>query len=73
MLDGRTVNVPVYQQGPNQIEQQDISGGEGNGNGILEPGEKALVYVRLAQGMGPNDINTFHRTYLINAFDDPFL
>src|SRR5690606_30593217 len=35
VLDGRTVNVPVYQQGPNQIEQQDISGGEGNGNGIL--------------------------------------
>jgi len=74
LLDGRTERkVPIYKQGPNIIEPEDISGGEGNGNGILEPNEKALVYIRLPQGMGPNDINTFHRTYLINHLDEPFI
>lgn len=74
VLDGRTVSdVPIYRQGPNIIQNQEISGGTGNGNGVFEPGEKALVYVRLPRGMGPNDINTFHRTCLINYFDEPYI
>lgn len=74
ILDGRTeYDIPIYQQGPDTIQYQDISGGEGNGNGVLERGEEALVYIRLPKGMSPNDTNTFHRTYLINHLDDPFI
>lgn len=74
LLDGRTVtNIPVYLQGPNIIQLQNLSGGEGNGNGILEGGENALAYIRLPKGLGPNDADTFHRTYLINHFDDSFM
>lgn len=74
ILDGRTVKeIPIYRQGPNIVQMQEISGGEGNGNGVLDRGENALIYIRLAKGMGPNDINTFHRTYLLNHHDDPFI
>ncbi len=74
ILDGRTVNnVPVYRQGPNEIQAHDISGGKGNGNGKLEHGEEALVYIRLPEGIAPNDKNTFHRTYLINHLDEPYI
>lgn len=74
ILDGRTVsNVPVYRQGPNEIQAVEISGGKGNGNGILERGEEILVYVRLPQGIAPNDTNTFHRTFLINHLDEPYI
>ena len=74
ILDGRTVSdVPIYHQGQDSIQMQDISGGEGNGNGRLERGEDALVYVRLPKGMAPKDIDTFHRTYMINHPDEPFV
>ena len=74
ILDGRTVtNIPVYQQGLDIIKLQSIYGGEGNGNGKLERGENALVYIRLPRGMAPNDIDTFHRTYLINHLDEPYI
>ena len=74
ILDDRKVeDTPVYRQGPNEIQLQTISGGQGNGNGVLETGEEALVYIRLAQGMAANDTNTFHRTYLINHLDEPYI
>jgi hypothetical protein len=74
ILDGRTVNdVSIYAQGPNAVQQQTLSGGKGNGNGKLERGEQALLYVRLPRGMGENDLNTFHRTYLINHLNLPFI
>jgi len=74
ILDGRTVsNIPIFSQGPNIIENQEISGGNGNGNGILERGEDVLVYIKLAKGMAANDTNTFHRTYLLNHLDEPFI
>ena len=74
VLDGRTVKgVPVYMQGPDTVQLQDLSGGKGNGNGIPEAGEEVRVYVKLKQGMAPKDINTWHRTYLINCYEDPYL
>ncbi len=74
VLDGRTVtDVPVYMQGKDTIEKKVLTGGKGNGNGILEKGEEALIFVKLRQGMAPKDINTYHRTCLINPFDDPYL
>ncbi len=74
ILDGRTVeDIPLYRQGPNEIQIHSISGGKGNGNGILEPEEDALVHIRLAQGMAPNDTGTFHRTFLVNHLDEPYI
>ncbi len=74
VLDGRTVaDVPVYQPGPNEVQPQEIAGGQGNGNGVWEPGEEALVYIRLPRGMAPNDTNTFHRTYLLNHLNVPLV
>ena len=74
VLDGRSVdNIPIYRQGPNVIESQGIAGGQGNGNGRLEGGEQALVYIRLPKGLAPNDTNTFHRAYLINHLDEPYI
>jgi len=70
-LDGGTAEVPIYLQGIDTVVTQSISGGSGNGNGILEAGEKALVYIRLPKGMGEKDLNTWHRTYLLNALDIP--
>ncbi len=74
ILDGRTVSdIPIFSQGPNIIEKQEISGGRGNGNGILERREEVLVYIKLEKGMAINDTNTFHRTYLINHLDEAFI
>lgn len=74
ILDGRSLNdIPIYGQGPNVVQQQTISGGKGNGNGLLEPGEEGLLYLPLPMGMGSNDINTYHRTYMINHLDDPYI
>ena len=52
----------IFLQGPNEVMNDTISGGHGNGNGRLEPGEEALIYIKLPQGMGPKDVNTFHRS-----------
>ena len=63
----------MFSQGLNIIEKQEISGGSGNGNGILERGEEVQVYIKLEKGMAINDTNTFHLTYLINHLDEPFI
>ncbi len=74
ILDGRTVkDIPIYRQGPNVIGKGDISGGSGNGDGVLNRGEEILVNIRLEKGMAPNDSATYHRTFLLNCFDDPYL
>jgi len=74
ILDGRTVgDVPFYSQGLNEIELNTLVGGNGNGDGVLDPGEQALVYIRLPKGLAPNDTNTFHRTYLINHSEETYL
>ncbi len=74
VLDGREVkDVPVYRQGKDVIVKTTLKGGTGNGNGIMEKGESVLIFIRLAQGMAPGDTNTFHRTYLLNSYDDPYI
>ena len=35
-----------------------VSEGEGNGNGILEPGERATICVRVCQGLNPSTRTT---------------
>ena len=50
-----------------------ISGGSGNGNSIPEPGETIELWVRLPQGLGPADQNTFHPAFLINKYEFPWI
>ena len=71
ILDGRTQSsVPVFDQGRNSVQKKKLTGGTGNGNGIPEKGEEILVYIKLEQGLSPNDKNTFHKTHLIGAYDE---
>lgn len=74
ILDGRTQSsVPVFDQGRDSVQYKNLSGGTGNGNGIPEMGEEILVYIKLEQGLSPNDKNTFHKTYLIGAYDKDYV
>ena len=65
LLDGRTVTLKVFHQQGNQgggksIERT-VTEGKGNGNGILEPGEEATIWVKMAQGADPFDKNNWYR------------
>jgi len=65
ILDGRSISFKVFRQRGNQgggeVIDRQVTEGKGNGNGILEPGEEATVWVKLVQGMDPFDKNTWHR------------
>ena len=65
VLDGRTMKFRVFHQAGNQgggesIERE-VTEGSGNGNGVLEPGEEATVWVKMTQGMDPFDKNNWYR------------
>ena len=65
LLDGRTVTLKVFHQQGNQgggksIERT-VTEGKGNGNGVLEPGEEATLWVKMPQGMDPFDKNNWYR------------
>jgi hypothetical protein len=65
VLDGRSFTFKVFRQRGNQgggdVIDRQVTEGKGNGNGILEPGEQATIWVRLVQGMDAFDKNTWHR------------
>lgn len=65
ILDGRTATLSVFRQKGNQggggAIPRTVTEGKGNGNGILEPGEEATVWVRLRQGLDPFDKNNWSR------------
>jgi hypothetical protein len=75
ILDGRTVNFSVFRQAGNQggggAIQREVTEGLGNGNGTLEPGEEATIWVKLAQGMDPFDKNNWYRCKVRS--DSPWL
>ncbi len=48
-----------------------VTEGKGNGNGILEPGEEATIWVRMAQGMDPFDKGNWYRAKV--RADSPWL
>ena len=74
VLDGRSESgVPIFIRDNNSISNKTVSGGTGNGNGIFEAGEEVLVYVKLKQGLAPNDKNTYHRAYLIGEYENQFI
>jgi predicted alpha/beta superfamily hydrolase len=65
ILDGRTFTFNVFRQKGNQgggrsIERE-VTEGKGNGNGVLEPGEEATLWVKMAQGLDPFDKNNWYR------------
>jgi len=75
ILDRRTVTFEVFRQKGNQgggasIERK-VTEGRGNGNGILEPGEEATLWVKLAQGMDPFDKDNWYRAKVYS--DSPWL
>jgi enterochelin esterase-like enzyme len=73
ILDGTSRNVEIYDNLRHEITVNKITGGTGNGNSIAEPGETIEVWIRLPQGLGPADKNTFHPAFLLNAEENPFI
>jgi pimeloyl-ACP methyl ester carboxylesterase len=65
VLDGRTVKFQVFHQAGNQgggkSIDREVTEGTGNGNGVLEPGEEATIWVKMPQGMDPFDKNNWYR------------
>jgi hypothetical protein len=65
ILDGRTLTFKIFRQQGNQgggsVIDRTVTEGRGNGNGILEPGEEATIWVKMLQGMDPFDKNSWHR------------
>jgi hypothetical protein len=65
VVDGRTITLPVFRQKGNQggggpVERK-ITEGKGNGDGALQPGEEATIWVKMPQGMDPFDKNNWYR------------
>ena len=65
VVDGRTITLPVFRQKGNQgggaPVQRKITEGKGNGDGVLQPGEEATIWVKMPQGMDPFDKNNWYR------------
>ncbi|HNY40112.1 MAG TPA: alpha/beta hydrolase-fold protein [Bryobacteraceae bacterium] len=65
ILDGRTKTFNVFRQKGNQgggaARERTVTEGRGNGNGVLEPGEEATVWVRIPQGLDPFDKGNWRR------------
>ena len=65
VMDGRTHAFSVFRQRGNQgggtsVENR-VTEGKGNGNGILEPGEEATIWIKMIQGMDPFDKGNWYR------------
>ncbi len=75
VLDGRKIKLDVFRQSGNQgggtSIVREITEGKGNGNGILEPGEEATLWVKMAQGMDPFDKGNWYRCKVYS--DSPWL
>lgn len=64
VLDGRTHTFATFFQGVHgggESVPRTVTEGEGNGNGVLEPGEEATVWLQLHQGLDPFDKNNWCR------------
>jgi hypothetical protein len=64
IFDGRSEQLPVYRYDwgdwDNRVRPETISEGQGNGNGIAEPGEIFSVWIRIPAGEAPDDQDTWH-------------
>jgi len=73
ILDGSVRTVKYYNNQAHKDTLLTISGGSGNGNSIPEPGETIVLWVRLRQGLGVADKNTYHPAFLLNKYELPWL
>jgi hypothetical protein len=74
VLDGRTKTFPVFWQGVHgggASVPRTVTEGKGNGNGELEPGEQATVWVQVAQGLDPFDKGNWCRAKVYT--DSPWI
>lgn len=75
ILDGRTITLPVFRQKGNQgggsSIARTITEGKGDGDGKLEPGEEATIWVQLDQGLDPFDKHNWYRTRIYS--DSPWI
>ena len=75
ILDGRTITLPVFRQKGNQgggsSVARSITEGKGNGNGKLEPGEEATIWIQLDQGLDPFDKGNWYRAKVYS--DSPWI
>jgi hypothetical protein len=64
VFDGRSEQLPVYRYNwgdwDERVRHETISEGQGNGNGIAEPGEIFSVWIRIPSGEAPEDLDTWH-------------
>ncbi len=75
VVDGRAITLPVFRQKGNQggggpVERK-ITEGKGNGDGALQPGEEATIWVKMPQGMDPFDKNNWYRAKIYT--DSPWV
>ncbi len=65
IFDGRSASLNIFRQKGNQggggSVTRKVTEGKGNGNGVLEPGEEATIWVRMRQGLDPFDKNNWRR------------
>jgi poly(3-hydroxybutyrate) depolymerase len=74
VLDGRTKTFPTFYQGVHGggvSVPRKITEGEGNGNGELEPGEQATIWLQTAQGLDPFDKGNWCRAKVYT--DSPWI
>ncbi len=75
VLDGVTRTFRVFHQTGNQgggsSIQRTVTEGAGNGNGRLEPGEAATIWLRIPQGLDPFDKNNWCRAKVYS--DSPWI
>ena len=50
---------------------REVTEGEGDGDGIAEPGEEVTIWVRTVQGLDPFDKHSWHRTKVSTR--DPYI
>jgi enterochelin esterase-like enzyme len=74
VLDGRGKTFPTFYQGVHgggTSMPRTVTEGKGNGNGELEPGEQATVWIQVAQGLDPFDKGNWCRAKVYS--DSPWI
>ncbi len=74
VMDGRTKTFPTFYQGVHgggTSVPRTVTEGKGNGNGALEPGELATIWLQVAQGLDPFDKGNWCRAKVYT--DSPWI
>lgn len=74
VLDGRTKTFPTFYQGVHgggTSVPRTVTEGNGNGDGALQPGEQATIWLQVAQGLDPFDKGNWCRAKVYT--DSPWI